>query len=431
MPYTFNAHPQQERFDAFVKAQPAGHLLQSYAWPQMKAPLWQGRHFTVEENGQIVAAATVLVRSLLLGRTFWYLPEGPVLDFERPDLLQFFLDALIREAQHARAAIFKIEPGYARRVYRYGETSLPSYVDTAKVEKAFALAGFRHLPYSLNMDSTIQPRFDMVTFQDSVAEGFPPHVGRFLKDAAKQHVVVTKEGPEALDDFAYLIRLTEAEKGVGLRDKAYFARLFEVYGDQVQLYLARIPLKEAAEDAARRLAEAQRKLAALPENAPKKRQAVELQVAAYERQKNYYEERRAEDGDTAVLAGCLSVLYGRRCEMLYAGMNRAYSKITAQFPVYVDTMQEAFARGAELASMGGVEGTLDDGLSKFKANFAPHVVEKIGAFDFVFSHSLYWAYNTLVPLLLHRSKRKKEKTGEKGQDLSPAKEKKNAETARP
>ena len=39
--------------------------------------------------------------------------------------------------------------------------------------------------------------------------------------------------------------------------------------------------------------------------------------------------------------------------------------------------------------MGGVEGTLDDGLTKFKDNFAPTINEFIGEFDLPVNTLLY------------------------------------------
>ena len=61
-----------------------------------------------------------------------------------------------------------------------------------------------------------------------------------------------------------------------------------------------------------------------------------------------------------------------------------------------EIMKHAFARGCRYANMGGVEGDLSDGLTKFKANFAPYINEFIGEFDlpvnkvlYRFAHSAY------------------------------------------
>jgi serine/alanine adding enzyme len=52
-----------------------------------------------------------------------------------------------------------------------------------------------------------------------------------------------------------------------------------------------------------------------------------------------------------------------------------------QYKEYVENFKWAYERGCRFANMGGVEGSLDDGLTKFKDNFDPTINEFIGEFD--------------------------------------------------
>ena len=49
----------------------------------------------------------------------------------------------------------------------------------------------------------------------------------------------------------------------------------------------------------------------------------------------------------------------------------------------------AFEHGYEYVTMGGVEGTLKDGLSVYKSNFNPMVNEFIGEFDLPVNKMLF------------------------------------------
>ena len=51
-----------------------------------------------------------------------------------------------------------------------------------------------------------------------------------------------------------------------------------------------------------------------------------------------------------------------------------------------------------VANMGGVEGSLDDGLTKFKSNFAPHIEEFIGEFNIPVNKVLYRVSNFVYEL---------------------------------
>lgn len=67
--------------------------------------------------------------------------------------------------------------------------------------------------------------------------------------------------------------------------------------------------------------------------------------------------------------------------MLYAGMDERFKKFMPQYKEYVENFKWAFDRRCLWSNMGGVEGSLDDGLTKFKDNFNPTINEFIGEFD--------------------------------------------------
>lgn len=59
----------------------------------------------------------------------------------------------------------------------------------------------------------------------------------------------------------------------------------------------------------------------------------------------------------------------------------------------MENFKWAFERGCSWSNMGGVEGSLDDGLTKFKDNFNPTINEFIGEFD-IPSLSIHVSFNT-------------------------------------
>lgn len=62
-------------------------------------------------------------------------------------------------------------------------------------------------------------------------------------------------------------------------------------------------------------------------------------------------------------------------------MTKVTSVLRSLYKEYVENFKWAFERGCSWSNMGGVEGTLDDGLTKFKDNFNPTINEFIGEFD--------------------------------------------------
>ncbi len=101
-------------WQALVEATPSGDFLHDWAWADVAAFDGQPqRRFIAEEGGRMVAVAAAQMRSLPLGRSFWYVPHGPVLDYDDPragERLRAMAIGLREAARAARAIAVKLEP---------------------------------------------------------------------------------------------------------------------------------------------------------------------------------------------------------------------------------------------------------------------------------------------------------------------------------
>ena len=251
------------------------------------------------------------------------------------------------------------------------------------------------------MKDSIQPRYVATVFA-AADTAFTKRISKrtkdSLKDAKRRLVDVRRGSLEDLDSFHYLINKTEEAKNISLRNRAYFEKLFQVYGDDVFLYIAQINLPQAIEEYEQKIMAVEEKINNLPQQAPKKRREYELQIDSLQQYLQLFKEERKKTGEIALLSGCLSILYGHGFEMLYAGFNRDYSQIPAQAVVYVKSIEEAFEQGASYCSMGGISGHLNCDLLRFKLNFDPHIVAFLGEFDYPVKKFLYFIYQLALKL---------------------------------
>jgi peptidoglycan pentaglycine glycine transferase (the first glycine) len=92
----------------------AGDFLHDWAWAVVAAFDGQPqRRFVLEEEGQVVALVAAQERRLPLGRAFWYVPHGPVLDYADPaaaERLRAVSIGLREVGRASRVVAAKLEP---------------------------------------------------------------------------------------------------------------------------------------------------------------------------------------------------------------------------------------------------------------------------------------------------------------------------------
>ena len=99
---------------AFIRERGSASFLQTPAWAKVKKE-WRGESLGWFDGGELIGAGLVLYRQLpKLKRYLAYLPEGPVLDWTRPDVDQQ-LDALVAYAKKAKAFAVRIGPAIVER----------------------------------------------------------------------------------------------------------------------------------------------------------------------------------------------------------------------------------------------------------------------------------------------------------------------------
>ncbi|RMB61395.1 lipid II:glycine glycyltransferase FemX [Tessaracoccus antarcticus] len=99
---------------AFITERGSASFLQTPAWASVKKE-WRGESLGWFDADQLIGVGLVLYRKLpKLKRYLAYLPEGPVLDWARPDVDEQ-LDALVAYAKKARAFAVRIGPAIVHR----------------------------------------------------------------------------------------------------------------------------------------------------------------------------------------------------------------------------------------------------------------------------------------------------------------------------
>jgi putative aminoacyltransferase femX len=395
-----------EKYTEFIKSHKHGNMMQAIEWSAIKNTWGAVRVAVSDDEGNIIAAAQVLTRKGL-----WYVPRGPILDYNNKELLGFFLTNLKKFAKTKQAKLVKLDIPIAvkdEKLANFKDVDVDRSND--ELIKTFKSYGYNHKGFSLDMSSTIQPRFNTVTkLEKPVPDLFSKDTRRLIRDADKKFVEVRRCGKENLDDFLFALACTEKRKNISLRGREYFENLLDTFGDNALLYISYINVEKALKECHNRKENLEKEIEELGEKSPKKKRTLEEQVAGTDKLIELFNGLEIEDkSKDQVISAAITIAYGNHAEIIYAGMNEDFAKLPAQYKVFSDTMKKAQEMGISEVSMGGIEGSLNDSLLGFKSKFSPNIVEYYGEFDLVISHVFNLMYNYGLPLrrkilkLIHR-----------------------------
>ncbi len=116
----------------FIAQRGSVSFLQTPAWAKVKSD-WRGETVGFFDGDELTGTALILYRKLpKLRRYLAYLPEGPVLDWERTDFAEH-LDALVAYAKRNRAFAVRIGPAVVHR--RWSAPTIKSAIADDEITK--------------------------------------------------------------------------------------------------------------------------------------------------------------------------------------------------------------------------------------------------------------------------------------------------------
>ena len=200
-----------DAWEAFLRAHPQAHILQTATWARLKAAFgWQATPFVVGRSGVLV-----LWRGLPLGWQLGYVPRGPVGDWT-PALW----DAVDAEARRRRAVLVKVEPDLWQEdaQARWGPGPPPGFVAST---------------HSVQPPRTIV--IDLRGDEDALLARMKQKTRYNIRLAARKGVVVRPW--EDVDGFYALLQATAQRDGFPLHPAAYYRRAYDLFHPRGQAQL--------------------------------------------------------------------------------------------------------------------------------------------------------------------------------------------------
>ena len=379
--YTYKIGITAEEHDEFVKTSPQTNLLQSANWAKIKDN-WGNERLGVYQDHKLVAVASILIQPLPLGFTMLYIPRGPIMDYQNSELVAFMLQSIKTYAKSKRAVFAKFDPSLFLRKGLIGQETSDQEATLAIIQ-SLKECGVEWVGRTEDMGETIQPRFQANIYKEYFTEDqLSKSTKQAIRTARNKGVKVIFGGTELLDEFAALMKKTEARKGIHLRGRDYYEKLLTTYAGQSYITLSRINLAQRLASLKEQLEKNQAEASRFNEKTkPGKIDNNRQEKERLEEEIQFLHQELKAGQEIVSLSGTLTLEFGGTSENVYAGMDENFRRYQPAILTWYETAQHAFDRGATWQNMGGVENQLDGGLYHFKSKFNPMIEEFVGEFN--------------------------------------------------
>ncbi|MBT1170900.1 aminoacyltransferase [Bifidobacterium sp. SO4] len=424
-----------EELDAFSAKHPQGSFQQTSQMAAMGAYSGEIDYVGVKrggDTGELVAACYVVYTKGRLGLegSVWC---GPLCDYDDPQVVEAMTEALRRSAKAHHAISVSCWPAAVYQLHDLDgkPTSDP---DTAMMEN-MARFGWKHGGFTVGYEKVIN-RWNFIKGLDGIHDeqellaSFSKYRRKNIRIAQDAGLTVRRLRRDELGTFVKLCDMSAARQGFKGRDVAYYERLFDTFGENIEFnvvethfdeYLKTLETKLAAADKDKHNLERQLERArAAAENgeAPKKKGAsdpatLEKRIATADKKIGALKQDITKvqgiiDSDGPVIPVDAGVYFWHPNEevCLSSGEDDRFMDYYPSSLIHFHSMLDCIARGVTRFNFYGISGIFDEndpsyGVWQFKTRFGGFVEELPGKFTLPVD-GLRFAAAEAAHKLLHR-----------------------------
>lgn len=389
--YTFKKDINIKEYNEFIKKYKYASFMQEKAWALVKNN-WDNILCGVYEKKVLVAACSILIRKLKKGFTMFYIPRGYLIDFENKELLKFMTENIKILAKKYKAYIVKLDPNFcvSEKFTKNKNLSFDVLSHNYNIKHNNLLnLGYIHQGFSKNLHANLQPRYQMAIplindnnekiNYEQLLKTFKSKYRYYLGDFHKKRGVYFTYSHEKKDikQFVHLLKCTEENKNIHLRNEEYFNKIIDNFKNRVYLIFGHVNLDKYI-------------------NFLKNNNGKEEEI-------NYVKKLRETKGNIITLSSALLIVPNndgiRVSEYLYAGNDRSLNKLNISGGVALEAAKISIDNNCDYCNLGGISGTLDDQLYIFKSKYNSIILEFSGEYDLIINKFKYKLIKVFKPII--------------------------------
>ena len=367
----------EKEFNEFVLNSKPTNIMQTSYWAKVKDVDWKPHFLTFKEDEKIVASALLLERKAFLGHAMFYCSRGFILDYNDETVFKEVISLAKQYVKEKKGFVLKFDPEIP--LFKKDSRTLDIIEDNTKTFEMISRYA-KSTGLTKDMDGTFQPRFQMVVNLNygDLRDKVKAKKRRLVNDSyleTRGFKIIDNTNLEGIKEFARLSKLTELKQGVALRNEEYFIKMYDAFkaNDYIKVYMAQVDVDELIE--------------------------YNKTIKDNEEEINRLEKIKEVEG-SIINTNAIICIYGTKMvQMFYGASDDKFSKYKAGYKLHYQAIEDAKENGYDYFNLGGVPGTLDDGLYRFKAEYHPELFEYVGDFDLVNNSFIYTLFRKGLPLL--------------------------------
>jgi peptidoglycan pentaglycine glycine transferase (the first glycine) len=333
----------KNKYNEFVAAQAHAEFLQSWEWGEFQEKV-EGKimRLGVEENGELIAAATLIKKSLPLGMNYFYCPRGPIVNYKLQitnyKLFNFIFSEIQKIAAKENVIFLRFEPSI--------ELPAASY----------------QLPIKKTIDIQVSKTIilDLSLSEDDLLKNMHQKTRYNIRLAEKKGVKIREAGIEEFDKFWALMSATVNRDGFRLHAKEYYQKMLAGDSNFIKLFLGFAPRSP---------------------------------------------DEGEGEAEGKILCGGIFSFFGDTAVYLHGASSDENRELMAPHLLQWELIKKAKSLGCKYYDFSGIDEKKYPGVTRFKRGFLPtgqagggEEVNYPGTFDVIFNRIKYSLYQILRKL---------------------------------
>ena len=399
----------EEDFDIYASTHKYRNIYQTSSYAKFAKKNGYDYHYLgfVNNQNQIIGATLLLYKTIYMNYKYAYAPNGFLLDYNNYDNVKDITEKLKKLLYKQKFMFFTIDPLIPLNI-KNQKGEIISYNENGNnILNILKKCNYKHKGFNSGFENK-KARFNAIVSLDKSNEKLYSNLNKQTRNkiskAKKSGIVIYQSNHDSLPI------LYEFIKRKSKRSIKYYENLLESYGENAEIYLAKIePIKyvECAKNAYEKELNINEIINEKIQSKSTKgkdirkliNRKMESDKVLNNEQGNLVRATRIyqEQKDGIIIGGCIVIKQGNTRYLYIEGFNQKYREFNPNYLLKWELIKKFNNENLSYFNLNAIHGNFNEktklyGLTEMKLGFSKYATEYIGEFDLIINNFVYKLY---------------------------------------